>query len=108
MSWPAPSGVPKSYNRQVRELFGCYHEKVIISGGWWSHFPKRLDDVLAEYGAQVQDGKLVDANGRTIRIMKKLRGGWRWDAERMKWEDKRRELMKEQCTVLVIDIEEDE
>ena len=109
MSWPPPQGVPQTLSRQIRESLGGYYGNLRRRGPtWWKQVPKALDDVLDEYGAQVQDGKLVDANGRNICIMKKPRGGSRWDAKRREWEDRRGKLLEEQCTVLVLDIEEDE
>lgn len=107
MSVPPPTGVPKTYRQQIDEYFG-YYGPMRMSATWWKHYPKALDEVLDEYGARVQDGKLVDANGRNICIMKKLRSGWRSDAKRREWEDRRGKLLEEQCTVLVLDIEEDE
>ena len=103
MSWPAPTGVPKSYNRQVREFFGFYPSSY-TNNVWWKQFPKPLDDVLAEYGARVEDGQLVDANGRNITFMKKRRGS----SSLREWDDKRSKLVREDRTVLVVDIEEDE
>jgi hypothetical protein len=107
MSWLPPPGVPKTYRRQIRESFGCYYPELGVYGNWWNQFPKSLDDVLAEYGAQVQDGELVDASGRNIWIMKKLRGG-----SRMRWDDDMRRGKKlpgdGQDVILVVDVEEDE
>jgi len=110
MSWPSPPDVTKTYSRHIREFFGCYYPELQMrfSRRWWDQFPKRVDDVLDEYGAEVRDGQLVDASGRNICIMKKLRGGWSWDAQRGEWEDRRHKLLAEHCTVLVVDIEEDE
>jgi hypothetical protein len=109
ISWPPPPGVPQTYSRQIRESLGGYYGNLrSYSAVSWKQVPKALDDVLDEYGARVQDGKLVDADGRIICIMKKPRGGSRWDANRREWEDRRRKLLEEQFTVLVVDVEEDE
>jgi hypothetical protein len=99
-SWPTPSGVPKTYSRHIREFFGWYYRPMAFQG----QVPKRLDDVLAEYGARVEGGKLVDANGRNISIMKK----WCGTARPLAWDDKQLKLVMEHCTVLVVDVEEDE
>ncbi|MBL8793459.1 MAG: hypothetical protein JNM56_06125 [Planctomycetia bacterium] len=106
MSWPVPPGVRKTYSRQVREHFGWYYpeSQMRLSRRWWDQFPKRLDDVLAEYGARVEDDKLVDANGRSIAIMKK----WRGSSRPQDWDNRRSKLVMEHRTVLVVDIEEDE
>ena len=71
VSYPHPNRIPKTYRRQLREYFDCYYPKCTLSGEWWKDFPKALTDVLDEYGAQVQDGKLGDASGRELRIGKK-------------------------------------
>lgn len=104
VSWPPPPDLPPTSSRRIREFFGCYYPEHVVRGNWFARFPKRLDDVLDEYGAQVRDGSLVDANGRTICFMKK----WRSPSASWEWQNRHRDLVMKGWTVVVIDVEEDQ
>lgn len=96
-----PSGVPKSLSRSIREFFGCYYPDVgRLSGNWWDQVPKTLNDMLCEYGAHLQDGKLCDADGREIRIIKR----WRDPSRRGEWGERFGTLGP--YTLLVADVPE--
>lgn len=104
VTWPMPSGVPKTNTRQIREFFGYYYPEHSLYGRWTAHFPKTLSDVLDEYGAHVHDGKLCDASGREMRIIKKSVS----DSAQAEWEMQLKELINQQCTMVIVDIPENE
>jgi hypothetical protein len=102
---PPPRGVSNSYSRQIREYFGCYYPEYVLYGRWWDCFPKALTDVLEEYGAQAQDGKLLDASGRELLIVKK------WptpSGPENEWLERQRISMPYPCILVVVDIPEND
>jgi hypothetical protein len=104
MSPRSPRGVPKTYGRHIREFFGCYYPNLSFYGNWWDQVPKTLKDTLDEYGAYIQDGKLCDATGREICILKK----WTTPSGQLEWDERHLNLLPKPCTVLVVDVKEDE